>query len=127
MNLHGVVFRAIGAINPNRYISYQKSMGSVPGPGGVRQPQYAAPVKLSAQVQDVSQGDLRKADGLNIQGVKRKAYFTGQAAGVVRVRNYGGDLITLDDGSLWLVAMALEDWPDWVCVMLVLQKPAGAP
>jgi hypothetical protein len=41
--------------------------------------------------------------------------------GLVRVINKGGDLITLPDGSIWLVAQVLEQFPDWVSAAITLQ------
>jgi hypothetical protein len=127
MNLHAIASKAIAAVNPNRYIMLERSTGYTTSPDGVRVPTYAPAQRLLAQVQDMTQGDVRKLDGLNIEGERRKAYFTGYAAGVIRVLNFGGDLITLPDGTLWLVVASLETWPDWVCVALVLQKPKPVP
>jgi hypothetical protein len=39
----------------------------------------------------------------------------------VRTDQKGGDLLTMPDGSVWLVAMVLEHWADWTSVAITLQ------
>ena len=65
--------------------------------------------------------DIQHLNGLNIQGVTRKAYCYGAVNGVVRASSKGGDLLTLPDGTIWLVAVVFESWPDWSAVGLTQQ------
>lgn len=76
---------------------------------------------VSAQVQPLTFGDIQQLDGLNIQGTRRAVYFYGQVDGLVRVDNKGGDLVTLADGRIYLVALVLEQWPDWCKCAVTLQ------
>lgn len=103
------------------------SAGSTTNADGSRTPAYAAPVTISAQVQQLTTFNLRQLEGLNLQGVTHKIYFSGQAQGVVRVLAKGGDLIAMADGTIWLVATVFEQWPDWVAVGVTLQNDATAP
>jgi hypothetical protein len=78
---------------------------------------------VPAQIQSLTFRDLQQIDGLNLQGNRNGIYFYGQIDGIVRPDNKGGDLITFPDGSIWLVAMVLEDWPDWCKVAATRQNP----
>ncbi len=79
----------------------------------------------SGQVQPVTWRDIQQMDGLNLQGTRWKIYLNGQVDGLVRVERKGGDLIILPPTSrhpgTWLVAMVLEQFPDWVCAAITLQ------
>lgn len=123
MNLHQLAAGGIGMVNPFETVQYARSIGYTTGAAGKRTPTYAQAVPLVAQVQQLTQRDLQKLAALNIQGDQRKLYCNGSAAGVVRQSGGGGDLITLADGSNWLVTMQLEQWRDWVSVAMVRQNP----
>lgn len=130
MNLHGVVNPAIRAINPNRYATLQLSTGSITAADGHRAPSYADPVKVTAQVQQLTTRDLMHLDALNIQGSSRKIYLSGQLQAIMRVSQKGGDLVTLANGDLFLTTAVLEQWndgetPSWVCVAVTLQNQTG--
>jgi hypothetical protein len=66
-------------------------------------------------------------DALNVQGVRRTIYLTGDVMAIVRVDQQGGDLIvfpdgTLPEGNIWLAAQVIEAWPDWCRVCITLQN-----
>lgn len=123
MNLHAVVSGAIGAINPHQQITLRVSTGYATNAAGKRSPAYAAPVSLTAQVQDLSSRDLLQLSGLGIQGSQKTVYCNGSIDGVVRVTQKGGDLITLADGSVWLTTQVLEQWDTgWCKVAITLQN-----
>lgn len=98
---------------------------------------------LLAQVQPLSTRDLRQIDGLNLQGDLKSLYINGPINGIVRPAVKGGDLVTLSDGSVWLVTMIPEGWnfsSGWTKAIIVLQndeaigvnsqtdaQPLGAP
>lgn len=124
MNLHGLVAGAIGAINPFVSATVSASTGYTMNPDGSRTPTYNT-IPISVQVQALTYKDLTQLDGLNIQGVRRAIYLTGQVFGVIRVDRKGGDLITfpngtLPEGNVWLAAHVLEAWPDWCKVAITL-------
>lgn len=127
MNLHGIVAGAIGAVNPFVQATFQVSAGFAVGADGTPVPTYAAPISVSAQVQPMTYKDLIQVDGLNLNGTKRSIYVHGRFDGIVRSLAKGGDLVTVASGvnrGVWLVAMVLEQWPDWVKVAVTLQNDA---
>lgn len=121
MNLHGIVKGAVAAVNPRTPLSLQRSTGYATGPDGGRIPVYAAPVQVFGQVQALTFRDIQQADSLNLQGTRRAVYLDGHWDGLVRTTKKGGDLVTFPDGSVWLIAIVLEHWPDWVKVAVTLQ------
>lgn len=92
--------------------------GNAGGPGlySVSQQQTVAgetmttALSILAQVQPLAASELRHMDMLNIQGSHRAIYLSGKLAGAVRVALKGGDLVTLADGSKWLVTQPLESF-----------------
>lgn len=79
---------------------------------------------IPADVQPMSSDDLRQVEALNISGVHKVMYVNGPAASLVRVNSKGGDLVTLPDGSVWLVTMIPEGWnvsAGWTKALITLQ------
>ena len=127
MDLHGLVSGVIGAVNPLVPLSIQVSTGpSATAPDGKRSPTYADAVVVLGQVQALTFRDIQQIDGLNLQGTRRAIYISGNIDGLVRPTNKGGDLITLPDGTVYLVAMVLETWPEWCKVAVTLQNVASS-
>lgn len=130
MNLHAIVGPIVAAINPFLPVTLQVSTGSTITADGTRVPTYAAPVVVQAQVQALTYRDIVQIEGLSLQGTRRAIYLMGDVEGLVRSQDKGGDLISFPDGSVWLVAMVLEEWgaagsPDvWVKVVVTLQDNA---
>lgn len=122
MNLHGIVSGAIATVNPFVPISIQLSTGQTTNADGSRTPSYADPIIASAQVQELTSRDLSQLQGLNLQMSQKAIYISGTLNGVVRVTREGGDLITFEDGTVWLTTTVLEQWPDWVKVSVTLQN-----
>lgn len=124
MNLHGIVHSAIGAVNPHVSATMKVSTGYTTNPDGSRVPTYAT-LTGDAQVQPLTFKDLTQVDGLNLNGSARAIYFFGAFNGVVRPSQKGGDIITLtgsQNTGNWLVVQVLEQWADWVKVVVVLQN-----
>ena len=126
MNMHGIVAGAVGAINPLITASVQISTGYSTSSDGNQVPSYATPVNYQVQVQALAFKDIQQLDALNIQGERRAVYVPAQLAGVIRVDQKGGDLLTFAEypggpSHTWLVAVVLETWPDWVKVAVTLQ------
>ena len=121
MNLHALVRGAINSVNPDIPVSIQRSAGYTTSPDGTRVPVYDAPLAAMAQVQELTAADLRKLDGLNIQGAVRSVYLNGQWNGAVRPGGTGGDLLTFQ-GRVWLVTAVLDQFPDWTHVAVTLQN-----
>jgi hypothetical protein len=130
MNLHSIVAPVIAAVNPMVPCSVQISNGNVNSADYTPIPSYKPAVIIQGQVQSLTFRDIQQLDGLNLQGTRRAIYLLGDVEGLVRPDNKGGDLITLPDGTIWLVAMVLESWlqnndataPGWVKVAVTLQN-----
>jgi ABC-type oligopeptide transport system substrate-binding subunit len=75
-----------------------------------------------AQVQPMTFRDIQQVDSLNLQGTRRSIYLNGSIDGLVRPDRKGGDLVLLPDGSVWLVALVLEQFPDWAKCAITLQN-----
>lgn len=120
MNLHEIVKGAIGAINPHQPATVEISTGYTTNDDGTRVPTYST-ITVDLQIQALQFTDITQLNGLGIQGVRRKLYLTGDIAGMIRVDNKGGDIVTMQDGTKWLVAVVLEHWPDWVSVAVTQQ------
>jgi hypothetical protein len=79
-------------------------------------------------------------DSLNIQGVRHAIYVNhfgsgigqpaigvspigdGEVEGIVRAFGRGGDLIQRANGTVYLVALVLEQWPDWTKFAATIQN-----
>ena len=122
MNLHSIASPLIGAVNPHQPASVQVSTGYLTSLGGARTPQYQTYAGVTAQVQELSTADLRQLDALNIAGIRRKIYLNGQWNNLVRSQQKGGDLVTLPDGTIWLIVHVFEYWPDWCSAAITLQN-----
>lgn len=121
MNLHQLVSGAIGAVNPFVLATIQSSTGYTTNPDFTRVPTYATFTNVPVQVQALSYDEIKQLDGLNIQGVRRKIYLNGDWSSLVRTAGKGGDLVTLPDGTVWLVALVFEHWPDWTSAAITQQ------
>lgn len=125
MNLHLLTRAAVSSVNPSLTLWIQRSTGYTTNSDGSRTPTYAAAVPVKGQVQSLTYNDLQQVSGLNLQGERRAIYLQGNWEGVARPDGRGGDLITLPDGSIWLVAQVLENWGStegWVKVCVTRQN-----
>src|SRR5271155_5526729 len=121
MNLHGIVAGAIGAVNPLRQATLMRSIGYTINPDGTQVPAYQTIGNVTCQVQELTSKDLHQLDGLNLQGSSRAVYLNGDWSGVVRATSQGGDMVQLDDGTIWLVVAIPEKFPDWTKMIITLQ------
>ena len=125
MNLNAIVGGCIATINPWVIASYSASTGYTTSADGTRVPTYAATVPVQVQKQPLVSNDLRQLDGLNLNGEKCAFYVNDNWQGISRPTGKGGDLISLPDGSNWLIVMQLENWygtASWGKVAAVLQQ-----
>lgn len=121
MNLFGIASGVIGSVNPSVPVTLQASTGYTSAADGSRVPTYDAPVQAMAQVQALSQADLRQMDALNVQGVMRSVYLPGDWSGIVRPEGKGGDILTMN-GQTWLIVAVPEQFPDWTRAIICLQR-----
>lgn len=125
MNLRAIANKFIQATNPNVQIQWIQSNGYVVNDAGKRTPQTLT-LTVNAQIQALSSSDLKHIDGLNLTNVMRTVYLYGNAAGVVRVDQLGGDILVFPEtpngcNRNWLVTQVVETWPDWCHVIVTLQ------
>jgi hypothetical protein len=120
MDLRGISNSVSDTVNPNIAVSVQASIGYTIGLGLKQVPSYASPVTGFAQVQALTEADLRHLDGLNIQGATQSIILRGALDAVVRVTSQGGDLVTIN-GQTWLTVAVLEQWPLWTRAAIQLQ------
>jgi hypothetical protein len=95
---------------------------SVSGSQVVAEELMTTSLAVPAQIQALTFRDITQIESLNLQGTRRAIYFYGAVDGLVRPGGKGGDLATFPDGSVWLVAIVLESWPDWCKVAATLQN-----
>lgn len=127
MDLRGIANAASNAVNANTIVTVTPSSGYTVGPAGKQIPSYGASVTGPAQIQALDGADLKKVDGLNLQGDLRAIYLRGALAGVVRRNSQGGDIVTIAAPAptpligTWLIAKMLESWPNWskACIVLL--------
>jgi hypothetical protein len=131
MNLNAIAAPATGLVNPRQPVTVYLSTGpSGTAPDGSRLGTYDDPFNAVMQVQPISTGDLRKLEGLNIQGKFTKLYLDGALRGLERVNSLGGDLVVLKDGTTYLVKAVIEGWTPtagWCSCAAVLQNDAKVP
>ena len=125
LNLHDIAVEAIQELNSNVSATWYASTGQVVNTDGSVTPGYAAPVTVSAQMQAATQRDLRHLDALNLQGTFVHLWLDGQARGVVRLTQQGGDKFVIA-GQTWLTLPVPEGWtgPGWSHVIVQLQVQA---
>lgn len=127
MNLQAITVGVISAINPQVNCTLKMSTGYSTLPDGTRVPTYALFPNLPCQIQPLSTDDLMQmerpgvASGLNLQGQHKAVYLNGTWEGLNRNAIKGGDLFEEPDGTIWLVTIQLEDWPDWSKFACTLQ------
>ena len=124
-NVRALANKYIQVTNPNQKINWIQSNGYVTDDAGKRIPKTIT-LTVDAQVQALSATDLKHIDGLNITGVMRSVYMYGNAAGVVRADQIGGDILVFPEvpggcNKNWLINQVIETWSDWCHVIVTLQ------
>jgi len=124
VNLHQRVSGIISRVNQMLTVTVRHATGMTQNPDFTRVPTYSTTTMLG-QVQALTSAELAQVDGLNIQGEKLAIYVNGNLEGVSRPDGAGGDLVTLPDGSVWLVTIMLENWnrmDGWTKAAIVRQQ-----
>lgn len=122
MNLFGMALGLVTQANPQRPASLQVSTGYTVTAAKKQVPTYSTSA-IAAQVQAMSDKDLRQVEALNLQGSLFKVYAYGPIDAIVRVKQKGGDIITFTDtGEVYLVSIVLERWPGWCSLACTLQN-----
>lgn len=131
LNLHAIVRGAINSVNPDMLGTWRQSSGVTIATGGTATPTYVTHEDVPMQVQALSGNDLKHANFLSMQGVKRSVYMFSDAQGVNRPNAEGGDLLVFPetrggDRRVWLVVQVFETWnPDGLgfCKVGVVLQP----
>ena len=127
MNLRLLANAVTQVTNPNISATWIPAAGSyTTAADGTRTP-VTSTSTAQVQVQPISARDLMHMEALNIQGVMRSVHIYGNAQGVVRVDQKGGDQFQFPEipGGVtrtWKVISVMETWPDWSRVIVVLQN-----
>lgn len=133
MDLRGIANQVSNVVNPNIIVTWRASDGFTIGTAGKQVPAYLTGLTGPAQVQALDNSDLKKIEGLNIQGSLRALYMRGNLAAVIRPDSKGGDLIVIGPQrgapallvGTWLTSKVLESWPDWTKVVIIKQNPVS--
>lgn len=126
MNLRGIANKYTQITNPNVQINWIQSTGYTTNAAGKRE-STGLTLTVQAQIQALSGSDLKHVDGLNMNDVMRSVYLYGNAAGVVRADQIGGDILVFPEvpggtNRNWLVTQVIETWSDWCHVIVTLQQ-----
>ncbi|OIQ97213.1 hypothetical protein GALL_207670 [mine drainage metagenome] len=127
MSLHAIAAAALAGINPPQTARWQSAQGYQTAADGSRTPLYAPPVTVSLTQQPATPSELAARAGLDQTSQYRSFTLPVAARAASRPDQGGGDLLTLADGSLWLVVAVLEDWfpqSGWVRVLAERQMPS---
>ena len=127
MNLNNIVAPICGVINDWVTLAIQPSQGYGTNPDGSRVPVYGPTQYILAQMQALAYNDLIQVSGLNLTGERRAIYVNGDYQGVVRSSQEGGDVVTLPDGTVWLLVFQFENWHTtggWVKFCITKQNGA---
>jgi hypothetical protein len=130
MDLRTISNQVSNSVNGNVIVTLNASNGFTIGAGQRQIPTYLPGVTGPAQIQALDSLDLKKIDGLNIQGDIKKIYLRGLLNGVIRPNSTGGDLIVIAAPApayligTWLITKVLESWPLWSSAAIVLQGGA---
>jgi len=124
MNLNAVAGPICAAVNDWVTAWMQQSQGYTTNLDGSRVPAYGPLTPMTVQIQALQYNDLMQVSGLNITGIRHAMYINGSWEAVVRSQQEGGDLVTLADGSVWLIVFLFENWArtgGWSKVCITLQ------
>ena len=128
MNLRSIANKLTRTVNPNQSVSWLRSTGYSTDSAGKRTPSYTT-TTIQAQVQGISNNELKQLQFLNIQADARKVFAYDALDGVTRIDGHGGDILQFPSRSggpvrNWLVTTVLESWPDYSLVLVTLQQDA---
>lgn len=137
MNLHGIVFNAIGAVNPHETVEWYRAIPTEVDSFERTCPQWRAPLKIKAQIQSESEAALFHSDNVGKSSTSRKVYLFSRAklriqpAPSIREVGRGGDVLRFPDGSWWGISAILEQFSNvgWCSVRATMlnRVPDGIP
>lgn len=135
INLHGVVFNAIGAVNPHETVEWYRSVPTIASGFERSCPQWKPPIKIKAQIQSDSEAALFHSDNVGKSTTTRKVYLFSRAklkiqpSPLQRATGRGGDVLRFQNGTWWQVSAIIEQFSNvgWCSVRVtkLSEKPAG--
>ena len=137
LNLHGIVFKAIGAVNPHTTVEWYRSVPTITSGFDRSCPQWKTPLKIQAQIQSESEATLFHSDNVGKSSTTRKVYLFSRAKLKIqpsthqRATGRGGDILRFPDGTWWLISAIVEQFSNvgWCSVRVtqLSEKPATIP
>ena len=137
INLHGVVFNAIDAVNPHETVEWYRAVPTEVNGFERSCPQWRAPLRIKAQIQSESEATLFHSDNVGRSSTSRKVYLYSRArlkiqpAPNVRQVGRGGDVLRFSDGTWWAISAILEQFSNvgWCSVRATMLncKPDNIP
>jgi hypothetical protein len=124
MTIRTLANRLTRSVNPNASASIEICTGYATGTNYHRAPTYAAAVTAKVQLQALTKDEVKHLDALNISNAHASLYADMQLTPVDRVKQSGGDMITIGSDK-WLVVALLEGWTGsgWCKVAVSRQIP----
>lgn len=121
MNLHAIVYGAIGSVNAHEPVTLYRCTGTS-NTYGVVSVSYEKN-SIMAQVQAPEASDLRLYDNLADAKHVKKFYIPAPASTINRFEETAGDIIKRADGTFWLIDFVRDDFsPEgWLCAVCTLQ------
>ena len=121
MNLHQIVFGAIGTVNHHEVVTIYRCNGTT-NTNGIVSVSYTK-ADIPAQVQAPNAADLRLFDNLADARHVKKFYINAPASTINRQSETAGDIFERADGTFWLIDIVRDDFsPEgWLCCLATLQ------
>lgn len=137
LNLHGIVFKAIGAVNPHETVEWYRAIPTVTDAFEREPPKWKPPIEIQAQIQSESEATLFHSDNVGKSSTSRKVYLFSRAklkiqpAPNMRLVGRGGDVLRFPDGTWWGISAILEQFSNvgWCSVRATMLnvKPDNIP
>lgn len=135
INLHGVVFNAIGAVNPHETVEWYRAIPTTVNGFQRTAPRWRKPLNIQAQIQSESEATLFHTDNVGKSTTSRKVYLFSRAklkiqpSALMRESGRGGDILRFPDGTWWLISAIIEQFSNvgWCSVRatMLTAKPDG--
>lgn len=137
LNLHGIVFNAIGAVNPHETVEWYRSVPTVANGFDREPPKWREPLLIKAQIQSESEASLFHSDNVGKNSTSRKVYLFSRAklkiqpSPNMRQVGRGGDVLRFPDGTWWAISAIVEQFSNvgWCSVRATMlnAKPPTIP
>ena len=137
LNLHGIVYNAIGAVNPHTTVEWYRAKPTITNGFERECPQWCEPIEIKAQIQSESEATLFHSDNIGKSSTTRKVYLFSRAklkiqpAPSMRVVGRGGDVLRFPDGTWWGITAIVEQFSNvgWCSVRVTMlnAKPDSIP